>query len=84
MNAQEIITAAIQKLETVRLTPPTEWTTGPFAEATSTMRRTVEPQIAILRQALEDLEPLPSGERLPDDAVQRELDLARAILGEAS
>lgn len=84
MNAQETITAGIQKLEAVRLTPPQEWTTGPFAEATSAMRRTVEPQIAILRQALEDLEPLPSGARLPDDAVQRELDLARAILEAAS
>lgn len=75
MNAQETITAGIQKLEAVRLTPPQEWTTGPFTEATSAMRRTVEPQIAILRQALDLL-------TLGDDAVELELELAHAILGE--
>ena len=53
-------------------------------EAFVTLHRTIDAQIAILRQALEDLEPLPSGARLPDDAVQRELDLATVILEAAS
>lgn len=84
MNARETITAAIEQLKMIRSTPSTAWTYGPFAKATTIMRCTVEPQIAILRQALEDLEPTPSGLRLPDDAVQRELDLATAILEAAS
>lgn len=80
MNAQETIAAAIQKLEAIRFTPPTEWTTGPFAQAASALRRSVEPQILILRQAHAELEPF-AGMRLNEDAVARELALARAILG---
>ena len=83
MNAQQTISAAIQKLEAIRLTPSVQWTTGPFAPAASALRRSVEPQIAILRQAHAELEPF-EGVRLNEDAVARELDLARAILGEPS
>jgi len=83
VNAQETIAAAIQKLEAIRFTPPSEWTTGPFAQSASALRRSVEPQIAILRQAQAELEPF-NGVCLADDAVQRELDLARAILGDPS
>jgi hypothetical protein len=83
VNAQQTIDAAIQKLEAIRFTPPSEWTTGPFAQAASALRRSVEPQIAILRQAHAELEPF-AGVRLNEDAVARELELARAILGGAS
>jgi len=47
-----------------------------------TLHRTISAQLAILRQAHAELEPF-AGVRLPDDAVQHELDLARAILREA-
>lgn len=82
MTAQETIAAAISKLEAVRFTPADVWADGTHSAAKRTLRRSVEAQIAILRQAHAELEPF-NGMRLNADAVQHELDLARAILGEA-
>jgi hypothetical protein len=83
MNAQETIAAAIQRLEAIRFVPVSIWREGwPYKVPKLALRRSVEAQIAILRQAHAELEPF-NGVRLADDAVQRELALARAILGES-